>query len=415
MQQDSAERRRITRNILLGLLTVILLVAVVYVGVQLYAILRRTYKIETAILATMSDSVTLKGAAVFPMTPVEGSGDLGYLVEDGERVTAGTAIAEKYTAEGQDLLREDLTNLEREISLLQRSQNSSSSDYSLLTSQTSSALYSLLDGLDAGDYSKVRDAEENFVLAQNRMQVSTGQSTGFDATIASLQSERDTIAAQLGTLETISASTNGYFVSADTAGLTTLTQDAADAATPAQLQELLSGDLSPDSSGVAGWIVSGFSWRFYATCDLETAQRFDNLTSVRISVPGKQDEPLDATVLSVETDEDSGLAKIVLECGSINPEVLTLGQEEAQIDLHTYTGIRIDSKALHIVDGYNGVYVKVGNLQRFRRIVILYQDENYILVPEDEQPDADGNATNEVRLYDEVIVEGTNLQDGRLM
>lgn len=411
MQRDPAERRRVTRNILLTVLTVILLAAVVYVSVQLYAILRRTYKTETAILATMSDSVTLTGAAVFQAAPVAGEGDLGYLVEDGERVTVGTAIAERYTAAGQNLLREDLTSLDREISLLQRSQNSTGSDYSLLTTQTRSALYELLDCLDAGEYTQARDAEEAFVLAQNRMQLSTGQLEGFESTIAALQAERDGIAGQLGALETIAAETNGYFVSSDTAGLTTLTWDAADAASPAELADQLAGDLSPVKDGVAGWIVSGFSWRFYAACDLDTALRFDGLTSVRISVPGKQDEPLDANVLSVETDEDNGVAKIVLECGSINANVLTLGREDAQIDLHTYTGIRIDSRALHIVDGANGVYVKVGNLQRFRKIDILYQNEEYILVPEDGKVGSD----NEVRLYDEVIVEGTSLQDGRLM
>ena len=116
MQRDPAERRRIVRNILLAVLTVILAAAVLYVGVQLYAILRRSYRTETAIQATMADSVMLNGAAVFDLTPVQGTGDLGYLVEDGERVTTGTAIAEYYTADGQDLLREELTNLDRELS-----------------------------------------------------------------------------------------------------------------------------------------------------------------------------------------------------------------------------------------------------------------------------------------------------------
>ena len=106
----------------------------------------------------------------------------------------------------------------------------------------------------------------------------------------------------------------------------------------------------------------------------------------------------------METDEDSGLAKIVIECGTINPEVLTLGQEEAQIDLQTYSGIRISRSALHIVDGQNGVYVAAGNLQRFRKITILYEDEDYILVPDDGAVGTD----NEVRLYDEVIVAGTD-------
>lgn len=411
MQRDPAERRRIVRNILLAVLTVILAAAVLYVGVQLYAILRRSYRTETAIQATMADSVMLNGAAVFDLTPVQGTGDLGYLVEDGERVTTGTAIAEYYTADGQDLLREELTNLDRELSLLNRSQNSAGSDLSLLNAQARSALFDLLDQLDAGAYAGIRDVEESYLLAQNRIQVSTGQSDDFSATIAQLQSQRDAIAAQLGELSTIQAESNGYFVSSHSAGLTTLTAETADEASPARLAELLAGDLSLSSDGVAGWIAAGFSWRFYATCDLDTAARFDGVTSVQISVPGKLDTPLSATVVSVETDEEAGLAKIVIECGSVNADVLTLGQEEARIDLATYTGIRISRSALHIVDGSNGVYVKAGNLQRFRKITILYENEDYILVPEDGAVGTD----NEVRLYDEIIVEGTNLQDGSLM
>ena len=411
MQRDPAERRRVTRNVSLAVLTVILIAAFFYIAVQMYAILHRTYRTETAIRATMSDSVTLNGAAVFSATPVQGTGDLGYMVEDGERVTAGTAIAEKYTAEGQDLVREELTSLDREISLLERSQNSTGSDLTVLTTQARSALYNLLDELEAGNYTRVRDAEDEFLLAQNRMQVSTGQSAGFADTISALQSQRDTLAAQLGSLETITASQNGYFVSAATAGLTTLDRSTADAATPSQMADLLAGDLSVSSDGVAGWIVSGFTWRFYATCDLATAARFDGITSVGIRVPGKQEDALDATVVSVDTDEEAGLAKVVIECGTINANVLTFSQEEAKIDLETVTGIRISRSAVHIVDGQEGVYVAVGSLQRFRKIVVIYEDEDYVLVPEDGAVGSD----SEVRLYDEVIVVGTNLQDGKLM
>ncbi|MCI7793686.1 hypothetical protein MR578_05580, partial [bacterium] len=135
------------------------------------------------------------------------------------------------------------------------------------------------------------------------------------------------------------------------------------------------------------------------------------ITKVNISVPGKENDPLPATVVEVTEDEETGTAKVVIECRSINANVLRFGIEEAQVDLTTYEGIRIDRSALHIKDGAKGVYVKYGDLQRFRRITILYEDENYILVPKDGALGTE----NEVRLYDEVIVEGTNLQDGKLL
>ena len=110
-------------------------------------------------------------------------------------------------------------------------------------------------------------------------------------------------------------------------------------------------------------------------------------------------------------DFNTGLAKLVVSCQTVNAEILSFGVETAQIDLKTYEGIRIDKAALHIVDGQRGVYVKYGNLQRFLKIETLYEDENYILIPDNGKLGTD----NEVRLYDEIIVQGTNLQDGKLL
>ena len=64
-----------------------------------------------------------------------------------------------------------------------------------------------------------------------------------------------------------------------------------------------------------------------------------------------------------------------------------------------------------------GVYVKFGNLARFCRIDPvsdehpLVTDGAYIIVP----PRGTAGSVSEVRLYDQVIVEGQNLYDGKLL
>lgn len=387
------------------------LLAAAYIIVQLYVILGREYKTEIAVLYTMADSVELPGFVMFDAINVPGEGNLGYLVEDGERVSEGAVIAEKYTDDSQSAAREQLIRLQNNIDLLTKSQNSAGSDLTLLTTQTKTALYNLLDQLDTASYSGMQDAESEFLLAQNRLQISTGQTSGFQSTIAELEAERDTVAAQLEGLETITAEENGYFISAASAMPLDLEEQTLADATPAQIQELLDQGVATITASLAGRIVEGFSWRFYTVCDQDTAERFDGVTNVRISIPGKEETPLDATVSSVELDEESGLAKIVIECQTINSDVLRLGQETAKIDLQTYQGLRIDKDALHIVDGEKGIYVKYGDLQRFRKIQILYEDDTYMLVPSDGSVGGD----SEVRLYDEVIVEGSNLQDGGLI
>lgn len=383
----------------------------VYIIVQCFVIFRRSYKTETAIKYTLAESITLDGVVAFDSVDVAGSGDLGYLVQDGERVTNGTVVAEVYTDDSQGLQRERLDRLERTITLLTKSQNSTGSDLSVLTNQTKQALYNLLDKINTAQYSGITDAEDTFLLAQNRLQVSTGQTAGFADTIAALQVEYDSIKAQLDALQIITATTNGYFSSTAASPAIAADRQALDDADPATLQKMLADGFPAAATDRAGQITTGFSWKFYAVCDLDTAARFDNISSVKISVPGKQNTPLSATVEEVAPDKDNGLAKIVLQCQTINAEVLSFGQETAQIDLKTYEGIRIDKEALHIVDGQRGVYVKYGNLQRFLKITTLYENDSYILIPENGKIGTD----NEVRLYDEIIVQGTNLQDGKLL
>ena len=409
---ERKNQRTIAERSVRALFMLLIVVFGIYLAVQFFIIFHRGYKTETAIAYTMADSVSLQGVVSFDTVRVDGSGDLGYLVSDGERVTNGTVLAECYTDDSQGLLRERLDRLGRTIDLLSKSQNSSGSDLSLLTSQTRQALYNLLDKLDTAQYSGITDAEDAFLLAQNRLQVNTGQTEGFTQTIQALQTEYDGIKAQLDTLQTITATTNGYFSSVSASP--TITTDAAqlDAATPAELNDMLqNGFAAADTANCAGQIATGFSWKFYAVCDLATADRLDGVSSVKISVPGKQNTPLAATVQELTRDEDAGLAKLVLSCQTVNAEILSFGVETAQIDLKTYEGIRIDKAALHIVGGQRGVYVKYGNLQRFLKITTLYEDENYILIPDNGKVGTD----NEVRLYDEIIVQGTNLQDGKLL
>lgn len=404
------ERTGWLRRGLFVLAGLLFLVPAIYVLTQVYFAMRSTYRTETAIRYTLADSITLNGVAVFESTPVEGGGNYGYLVADGERVTGGTQLAEIYASASQGIQRERLDRLERTISLLERSQ-AVTGDITQLSTQSRQAVYKLLDALDSGSYNSASTAGDDFVLAQNRIQLRTGQVSGFESLLATLQSEADNLRAQLAALPTLQASTNGYFISSASAANLTLDKAALEEMDPAGLHAFLSAGVPHSGQSTAGYIVSGFNWRFYATCTAEEAERLQGLKTLQVSVPGKQNTPLKVTVVTLKTDEESGYAKLVLECESINADVLTLGQENLRIDLHTYEGLRIDRAALHIVDGERGVYVDYGGIVRFRRITVLYENEKTLLVPLGGKVGSE----NEVLLYDEVIVEGNNLEDKKLL
>lgn len=399
------------QKIITAVVLAVLVLPAVYLGVQLFAILNRPYRTETAVEYTMSDSVFANGYVVFDQTAVEGSGDLGYLVENGERVAAGTAVAEVYASTEQAQSRRQLEELETQLSLLEKSENTSGTDVDMLYKQQQNALYDLLDCIDMQAYDQVKEAGNQYLLAANKIQIMTGAVSNFDQAKQELQAQKDQAETQLGQPETISAPVGGYFVASDSADLLSLTReqlDEMDAATLAQSIE--------DGEGVqplegAGKIVTSYTWYFYGTCSLEEGKKFENVSSVQISFPGAAEKTLPATVESIELNEEQGLAKFVLHCEYIGADVLGLSLEEAKIDFESYEGLRVDADALHIVDGEKGVYVKYGNLARWRKIQIVYQNDEYMLVAEDGKVGTD----NELRMFDEVIVEGTDLRDGKIL
>lgn len=109
--------------------------------------------------------------------------------------------------------------------------------------------------------------------------------------------------------------------------------------------------------------------------------------------------------------------------------MLRLNCADAQIIVGRNTGLRVPAAAVHYLkedgseaegQGENyipGVYVKYGNLARFCRIDPVDDAHPQITDGDDliVLPSGTAGSVSQVRLYDEIIVSGQNLYDGKLL
>jgi len=137
---------------LAGFVIAVVVLAGIYVGYQALQVLFPPNTYETALLATVADTVDADGVLLFDEVYVPGGGTLGYLAADGERVSAGAAVAEIYSSPEQAGLRQQLTSLNDQIELLQRSQNTTATQLDSLKKERASALYDMMDALDSSAY-----------------------------------------------------------------------------------------------------------------------------------------------------------------------------------------------------------------------------------------------------------------------
>ena len=432
-------------TILGGIVVVLLFIALCYVGYQIMHLVNPPNTYETVLTATVENKVQADGVLLFQETMIPGSGDLGYLVDDGARVSAGTVVAEVYASHDQSTLRAELNDLNEQIDLLQRAENVSATQVDTMIQERTTALYDLMDAVDRGELEDLDDGKEDYLLAQNKILVVTGEASGFAAQIAALQVEADQIRSRLGSPAQITAPLTGYFVRCANARQLSQSSDAILAMDAATLKAYLDGGADAPLAGCAGKMVSGFSWTYCGVCDAKEAQKLlradgTPLTkTVKIRFPGQTNQALEGKLTEVTIDEASGLARFVLTCDSITADVLRLGQASAEIIVNETTGLRVPAASVHYVletgeaapeadsaasgtvpAGENyipGVYVKFGNLARFCRIDPvddehpLVTDGDYIIV----SPKGTEGSVSEVRLYDQVIVEGQNLYDGKLL
>ena len=436
MQEELQEKRTLPQALktLTAVIIGFLALAALYVFYQAGQVLFPPNTYETALLATVEDTVDAQGVLLFRESYVAGDGTLGYLVDDGERVSAGTAVAEVYSDASQAGLRQQLTQINDQIELLQKSQNTTSAQLETLRKDRSAALYNLMDSLDRSNYEDTADQKESYLLAQNKLWIVTGEVANFSDQIASLVQQASNVQAQLGNPTQITAPQTGYFIRSSSGRLNAGMEDIL-ALNAVDLKAYL--DSSPEIAldGCAGKIVSGFTWYYAGIC---TAKQGEKLlgsdgkplkASVQIRFPGQVETPLKAKVTEVTLDEESGLARFVLSCETINGDVLRLNKADAQIIIGESTGLRIRASAVHYLkddgseaegQGENyipGVYVKYGNLARFCKIDPVDADHpqvtdgDYLIV----LPSGTAGSVSQVRLYDEIIVSGQNLYDGKLL
>ena len=437
MQEELQEKRTLPQALktLTAVIIGFLALAALYVFYQAGQVLFPPNTYETALLATVEDTVDAQGVLLFSESYVAGDGTLGYLVDDGERVSAGTAVAEVYSDASQAGLRQQLTQINDQIELLQKSQNTTSAQLETLRKDRSAALYNLMDSLDRSNYEDTADQKESYLLAQNKLWIVTGEVANFSDQIASLVQQASNVQARLGNPTQITAPQTGYFIRSSSSGRLNAGMEDILALNAVDLKAYL--DSSPEIAldGCAGKIVSGFTWYYAGIC---TAKQGEKLlgsdgkplkASVQIRFPGQVETPLKAKVTEVTLDEESGLARFVLSCETINGDVLRLNKADAQIIIGESTGLRIRASAVHYLkddgseaegQGENyipGVYVKYGNLARFCKIDPVDADHpqvtdgDYLIV----LPSGTAGSVSQVRLYDEIIVSGQNLYDGKLL
>lgn len=360
------------------------------------------YKTINTDIIAVRDEKYITNEAVGVMVP---------LVENGKRVAGGDTVAVVLQNEEAASSYARKKQLESEIAYyedLSKSTTSQTLDIAGLDKEILKNVDNYINVIDSNNLSALKDAIDKLRDSITHRQAATGTVFDFSARLNELKSELEGINT-LGAGNTdIIADSAGYYVSdidgyenkLNYAGVVNMTVEDIEAALNCTPEEA--------PANVMGKLIGNFDW--YLLCVLETKDAAELTVGrqITISLPFSPAGEVKAYVYRINESQD-GRTPVIFRVNDMNENLATLRKESAKIRIEEYSGYRVDNRAIRMVEGEKGVYILRGNIVEFRKIKVLYSEEAFSIV---EKPES---GQNYLKLYDEVVIEGTDLYDRKII
>lgn len=391
---------------------ILCIIAIVFIVHQIYS---STYKPVTTVSAEYYTAV--EGFQINTIIIREESvitsntdGALHFTVADGERVAKNGTIANVYSSAQTSVTVNRIEQLESriaDIEEMQRYNDVEATDIKLINNKVNNSLNTLIRGIASGNFSSVESDSSELLTNISRRQMITGEQTDFSAHLDSLKSELENLNASLPEpIGNIKTDKSGFFVSSVDGYESVLSCDDIDSLTPERIDSLKSESTPKDAIGK---IVSGYTWYIAAKVDISDSLKYKAGDTLTLKTTLKSTPEINVKVEKINTSKEAKTAVIVFSCQQMNSELATIRQGSMTIINSTYSGLKIPAKALRYKDNKPGVFVRSGMTIKFVTVNVIYSTDEYAICEQQVSNDS------VLRLYDDVVVKGKNLYDGKII
>ena len=427
----------LVRKVIMTLITILVIVYVIYV---ICSASFTQIKTETTKIRTVSDSIATSGYFIRDEKLIEYKGDgvVSYIVEDGEKVSKNQTVANVFSTSDDANAKQEIEKLNAQITALEQLEKTA--DTITITPDEidrniSSLLVQATMNVSNGDYTLADDNINDVLYNLNERQLVTGKLESFSDKINELKSqvkalEKSSTGSQKS--KNIKSTSSGYFVS---------TADGYEGIYSIKdIEDIYPEDLDSDkikpseiSENVIGKTIESVYWYIACPVTAEQALEIKNADSLTIDLPLASNGTLNVSLVSLNQETKTSDAVAILRGDYMTEEIAGLRNENLSLNLETYTGLYVPKKAVHeceltktvedengketeVTETVKGVYVETGGTLNFKQIVPIYSGEDYVICKQ--SPSDDEIFSYDVsilKLYDDVVVEGADLYDGKLV
>ncbi len=437
--EKSDNKAIVIKKVLVALITILLIAYIVSV------VLKSNFtqvKTEAGNIMTVSDAIPVSGYFIRDEYLIENNekGIVSYNVTDGSKISKNEAVADVFENEDAAADHQTLKRLEQQITGLQQL-NKTAKTLSATPDEIDKTINDTLNRLNlnvnSGNLSDTAGNIDSLLYSLNERQIVTGKTADYSEKVKELQNKVSTLKKTTSKTQSkqIPSPATGYFCAA--------TDGYEKAFTTADLKKLKTGDLAENKikkteigSNVIGKTLEGVNW--YVACEVTAEEalkikRADAYGYLGVDIPSVSSSIISVSLECVNQESQTSDALVVLKGNFMNAALANVRREDISIVLRTYKGIYVSKSAIHecVSEAYSydekekkltdtkelkGVYALIGNELKFKQVIVLYTDKNFVVckINADKQ-DWVSSEFGLLKPYDNVVVEGANLYDGKII
>lgn len=373
-------------------------------------------KTQTVVSRTVYSTIDAKAFAVRNETELFNthSGTLVPTVMNGSKVAVNDTVAEVFSddfaAEKAARLGELKSEINYYLSIAGAGTGTLRTDIDFYKNSTHDTLMSIVGSAEADDLSDIYSLSREMRDITTKKQIATGTVIDVSAIVSSLQAEYDALRNSAVPKASVTADRSGYYVSScDGYEDNSVFADVKNI-TPEKADSLLSETPGSVANGSVGKLITDFNWYLVLNTEVKKLGNISKGSSVTVSFTNSSVDELKMKVVAINQSEEDGRVTLVLTSNIMNEDIAALRIASVKVRVEAFSGLVVERKALRTVDGQTGVYIKVGNLAQFRAVNIVYSDENIVIAD-----NSKAEISNHLEMYDEIILEGTDLYDKKLL
>lgn len=404
------------------------LFTIIYFGYQVYMMSYDPYPTETALVNNYTDQIEIEGIAVKSEQVLadETTGIVKYTNSNSKKVVSDATVATIYANEQDLLLGDQITKKQEQLAVLQELEEKRSTisvNAQNIVSGIKEQQLAFVNAVESDDYSSIRSIQGNMLSFLLRQRMVLDQSLSFENSISSLETEIASLQNQI-TKEgkQIIVPAAGYFTNEVDGYETVITPKDLEDLTDyevSDLQQMLNKTVQGSPTAL-GKLIDSTEWFFLGMFDGTDADRLKKDQTITLQFPNSAGYSVKANIAQVFFEEGDTQGVVLLESNNMSDAIVDLRKENPSMIFSSSKGIKISKEAMRIVqkekkeeDGsvknvsVPGVYIAMGQMVRFKEIDVLYEAESYVIsqLHEDE--------SEYLHIYDEVILEGDDLYDGK--